>query len=68
MSQIVVDSKINKGNLQLQNIPLEDNTEVKVIVIPKANLDKITYRKTQKLTKSIRGNLSDDIVSERMDR
>ena len=68
MSQIIVDSKINKGNLHVQNIPLEDNTDVKVIVIPKANLEKMSYKKSQELTKSIRGNLSDDIVSERMER
>ena len=68
MSQIIVDTRVTKGNLKLPNIPLEDNTEVKVIVIPKAKLSKMSFKKTRKLTKSIKGNLSDDILSERNER
>lgn len=67
MSQIIIDSRISKGHLRLQNIPLADDTEVKVIVIPKANLSKLSFKRSQNLTKSIRGNLSDDIISERRD-
>ncbi len=68
MSQIIIDTRVINGNLELQNIPLEDDTEVKVILIPKANLSKMSFQKAQRLTKSIKGNLSDDIVSERSER
>jgi hypothetical protein len=65
MTQIILDTRVTKGHLKLQNIPLEDDTEVKVIVIPKASLSKMSFRKAQRLTKPIKGNLSDDIISER---
>lgn len=68
MSQIVIETKVINGKLRLQNIPLKDDTEVKVIIIPKANLSKMSFQKTQRLTKSIAGNLSDDIVLERSER
>ena len=68
MSQIVVDTRVTNGNLKLRNIPLADDTEVKVIVIPKANLSKMSFQNAQSLTKPIKGNLSDDIVSERREK
>lgn len=67
MSQFVVETRISKGYITLQNIPLEDNTEVKVIVIPKANLSKMSFRRSQSLTRTITGNLSDDVIAERRD-
>jgi hypothetical protein len=68
MSQIIIDTKVTKGNLQLQNIPLEDDTEVKIIVIPKAILHKMSFLASQKLSSSIQGNLSKDISDERNTR
>ncbi|MFQ5639968.1 MAG: hypothetical protein ACE5IR_18465 [bacterium] len=68
MSQIIVNTRVTNGYLKLQNIPLEDDTEVKVIVIPKANLSKMSFQKAERLTKSIEGNISDDIISERSER
>lgn len=65
MNQFIADTKIVKGRLELSNIPFSDNMEVKVIVIPKVNLDKMSFLKVQRLTKSIKGNLSDDIIEER---
>ena len=65
MSQIVLDSRITNGLLNLKNIPLDDNTEVKVIVIPKINLSKMSFENSQKITGKIKGNLSDDVIAER---
>ncbi|MCH8128169.1 hypothetical protein IIC38_19810 [candidate division KSB1 bacterium] len=65
MSQIVLDSRITNGLLNLKNIPLDDNTEVKVIVIPKINLSKMSFENSQKITGRIKGNLSDDVIAER---
>jgi len=65
MSQIVLDSRITNGLLNLKNIPLDNNTEVKVIVIPKINLSKMSFENSQKITDRIKGNLSDDVIAER---
>jgi hypothetical protein len=37
MSQFITEARIEKGRLELFNIPFSDATEVKVFVIPKAN-------------------------------
>mgnify|MGYP005726075265 CR=1 FL=1 len=65
MNQFVVDTRIIKGHLEINDIPFSDNMEVKVIVIPKIKLEKMSFKKVQKLTKSIKGNLSDDVIDER---
>lgn len=68
MGQIILNTRVTNGHLKLQNIPLEDDTEVQVIVIPKLDLSKMSFQKSQRLTKSIKGNLADDIVSERSEK
>ena len=68
MSQIILDTRVTNGHLKLQDIPLADETEVKVIVIPKANLSKMSFQKAQRLTKPIKGNISDTVTSERSER
>ena len=40
----------------------------KVIVIPKADLSKMSFLKVRQMTKHIKGNLSDEIISERNER
>ena len=65
MNQFVADTRIIKGHLELNDIPFSDNMEVKVIVIPKIKLEKMSFLKVQKLTKGIKGNLADDIIDER---
>ncbi|MFH0974147.1 MAG: hypothetical protein V1874_00020 [Spirochaetota bacterium] len=42
MNQIIIDTRVIKGNVKMPNIPLKDNTEVKVIVVPKAILSKMS--------------------------
>ena len=68
LSQIILNTRIKNGHIKLQNIPLDDNTEVQVIVIPKLDLSKMSFRNAQRLTKPIKGNLADDIVSERNEK
>lgn len=65
MNQFVAETKIRRGSLKLENVPMSDNTEVKVIVIPKFDLKKTSFRKARKLARGIKGNLADDIVAER---
>jgi hypothetical protein len=63
MSQLIRETHIKNGHLELNNLPLINDTAVKVI--PKANLEKMSFLESQALTQSISGNLSDDIARER---
>ncbi|MBL7074981.1 hypothetical protein ISS37_07070 [candidate division KSB1 bacterium] len=68
MNQYVTDTRVKKGRVALKDVPFSDDSEVKVVVIPKANISKMSFQTVQKLTQPITGNLSDDVVSEREDR
>jgi hypothetical protein len=68
MSQFVTEARIEKGRLELFNIPFSDATEVKVFVIPKVDLSRMSFLEARKLTGSIKGNLADSISRERDDR
>lgn len=61
MRQFVVDTHVKKGPLELNNVPFSDETEVRIIVIPKVTLTKMSFPDIRKLTESIKGNLSGDI-------
>ncbi|NCS87678.1 MAG: hypothetical protein AUK34_03400 [Ignavibacteria bacterium CG2_30_36_16] len=65
MNQYVIDARIKDGYLSLKDLPFKEETEVKVIVIPKINFRELSFLKVRELTKSIMGNISDDIISER---
>ena len=65
MSQYTTETKIRKGSVELHNIPIPNDTDVKVIIIPRVDIDKLLYIKAAELTKSIKGNMSDDIVNDR---
>jgi hypothetical protein len=56
---------VSSKGTQRHNLPFADDTAVKVIVIPKINLEKMSFAKIQSLTQSIHGNLSEDIIRER---
>ena len=49
--QYTVDTQINQGHLELSNLPFEDGSAVKVVLIPKASLSKMLFQKAQELTK-----------------
>jgi hypothetical protein len=68
MSQFVTEASIRNGHLELNNIPFTDNIEVKVIVIPKADLTKMSFPDIWNVTKPIQGSLSADISQERDER
>jgi hypothetical protein len=66
MSQFIAEARIEGGRLELFNVPFSDATEVKVFVIPKVALSKMSFLAVQKkMTSSIKGNLSDSISRER---
>ncbi|WKZ16037.1 MAG: hypothetical protein QY317_01770 [Candidatus Jettenia caeni] len=65
MRQFVVETRVKKGHLAVDNVPFSDETEVKVFVIPKVTLTKMSFPDIRKLTESIKGNLSEEIETER---
>ena len=68
MSQFVAETLVTNGHLELNNIPFADNMHVKVIVIPKAELSKMSFPQIWEATQSIQGNLADDSAQERDER
>lgn len=65
MNQYVVDAIIKDGYLSIKDLPFKEQTDVKVIVIPKINFRELSFLRIRELTKSIKGNISDDVSSER---
>jgi hypothetical protein len=65
MTQFIAESSIKNGRIILNKIPLKENTKVKIVLIPKVDLPSMSFSKSRKLTKGIKGNLSDDIITER---
>ena len=65
MSQYVTDTRVKKGQLAISGVPFEDDQDVRVIVIPRADLQKMAYRHAQELTQSIPGEVADDVVADR---
>lgn len=61
MSQYTTETRIKEGNLKLSNIPIANDTDVKVIIIPKIDLEKLNLNKVSNLLKSITGNLAEDV-------
>lgn len=65
MAQFVAETSIKGGAITLRKIPLKENTKVKVVLIPKADLSSMSFATVRKLTKKVKGNLSEDIIAER---
>ncbi|HED38505.1 MAG TPA: hypothetical protein ENI76_09735 [Ignavibacteria bacterium] len=65
MNQYIIDARIKNGYLSLKNLPFKEETDVKIIVIPKINFRELSFLKIRELTKSIKGNISEDIIYER---
>ncbi|MDM8556028.1 hypothetical protein QUF75_14985 [Desulfococcaceae bacterium HSG7] len=68
MNPYTVDGFVKNGHLEINNIPLPDNSHVHIIVVPKVNLAKASFKKIKALTKTLQGKLSDDIAEERDSR
>jgi predicted DNA-binding antitoxin AbrB/MazE fold protein len=68
MAQFFAETSIKNGGITLRKIPLKENTKVQVVLIPKADLSSMSFATARKLTKKIKGNLSEDIIAERNKR
>ncbi len=49
MSQFITEARIARGRLELSNMPFSDDTEVKVFVIPKVDLARVSFLAARKL-------------------
>ena len=65
MNQYVIDARIKDGYLSIKDLPFKDETDVKVILIPKINFRELSFLRIRELTTSIKGDISADISSER---
>ena len=43
--QYAIDTHVKEGHLELSNLPFEDGVAVKVVLIPKASLSKMSLKK-----------------------
>ncbi len=65
MSQYSAECQIRNGRLELENLPFPNNAEVRIFVFSKVDLSQMSFHRLRLLTKSLKGNLSDDIDKER---
>jgi len=65
MRQYMAYTCVRNGRIELDDLPFSDNVEVKVFVVPKVRLSEMSFTRIRKLTRSAKGNLSDDIDRER---
>ncbi len=68
MNQFVTETLIKNGHLELNNIPFTDDVPVKVIIIPKVNLSKMSFPEIWDTAKPIQGKLSAEVAQERDER
>jgi len=68
MSQYSAECHVMNGRLELENLPFPNNANVRVFVFSKVDLSKMSFNRLRLLTKSVKGNLSDDIDKERDER
>ncbi|KPA18240.1 hypothetical protein MHK_001536 [Candidatus Magnetomorum sp. HK-1] len=68
MGQFVTETSVLNGRLELNNIPFSNNAAVKIIIIPKVDLSRMSFPEIWKATKQIHGNFSNDIAIERDER
>ncbi|MCI5140883.1 MAG: hypothetical protein D3909_03970 [Candidatus Electrothrix sp. ATG1] len=68
MSRFVTEASVINGRLELNNVPFSEKMQVKVVVIPKADLSAMSFPDIWKTTCGIRGNLADDLSGERGER
>ncbi len=68
MNQFVTETSVSHGRLELNNIPFANNMAVKVIVIPKADLSKMSFPRVWEKTRAIQGRLAHDVSGERDER
>lgn len=62
---LTLETQVQHNSITLHNLPLKDNTTVKVIIIPQTNLKRLSFQQARILLQDIEGELSDDIQQER---
>ncbi len=65
MENLIIETCVHQGGVTLHDLPLKDNTPVKIIIIPRTHLQRLSFRQTRVLLQDIQGDLSDDVAEER---
>ncbi|MCI5149271.1 MAG: hypothetical protein D3916_07780 [Candidatus Electrothrix sp. MAN1_4] len=68
MSRFVSETSVVNGRPELNNVPFAEKMQVKVVVLPKADLSAMSFPEIWKTTRGIQGNLADDVSGERGER
>lgn len=68
MAQFITEASVLNGCLELNNVPFAEKMQVKVVVIPKADLSKMSFPKIWERTEGVQGNLAADVSGERDER
>ena len=65
MNNYTIETKVKNGKVILKDLPFKEEVDVNVVLIPKVKFKQLNFSKMKKITKKIKGNLSEDIVAER---
>ena len=65
MENLIIETRIHQGGVMIRDLPLKEDTPITVVIIPRTDLRRLSFRQTRVLLQDIRGNLSDDVAAER---
>ena len=68
MGQFVVDTAVKDGRIELDKLPFREKMKVKVVVIPKIELKKMSFSKLVGQKVNVDGSIADLVSAERDER
>ena len=68
MKPYVTKARGHDGHVTVENVPVADESEVEVIIVPKADPSQMSFEQVQELTAEAKGSLAKDISKERESR
>ena len=65
MKPYITRARVHNGHVSVENVPVADESEVEVIIVPKTNISQMSFGQVQELTAEAKGSLAKDISKER---
>jgi hypothetical protein len=65
MKPYITRAGVHNGHVSVENVPVADESEVEVIIVPKTNISQMSFGQVQELTAEAKGSLARDISKER---
>lgn len=65
MKPYVTQTTVHDGHISLDDIPIDNETEVEVMVVQKTDVRRLSFKQVRELTKDAKGSLADEISRER---